>query len=347
VHSALIEFSWSSCGRLTLRGHLYVMKTRVWDVPVRLLHGGLALSVGGAAITGGSVRWATLHVAFGAAAAVLVLLRIYWGLSGERWARFSSFGRPPGHTKAASVSALAALLLVLLLGLTGALVLGGEEQRGLLAGALSVGRGMAVHEVHEALAWGMGAWLGVHLLGVLRQSWLERQNLALGMLDGHKRGETPPVRPRVGVALVMGLGAAAASLAAIPGPGPEQQADATWARECGDCHLAYPPGLLPARSWQALLASEDHFGEVLGLGPDTVTALSAWAAPRSAEAGWDEHAVRIARSVPPEQVPQKITELPWWKELHQGSPEADLRCEDCHERAAWGQFDQLVTRRNP
>jgi cytochrome b len=334
VHSALIEFSSSSSGRLTLWGHLYVMRTRVWDVPVRLLHGGLALSVGGAALTGGSVRWAALHVAFGAAAAALVLMRIYWGLYGERWARFSSFGRPPGHTKAASVSALAVLLLVLLLGLTGALVLGGEEQRGLLAGSWSVEQGMAVHGVHEALAWGVGAWLAVHLLGVLRQSWLERQNLALGMLDGHKRGATPPVRPRAGVAWAMGLGAAAVSLAAIPRPGPAQPVDATWTRECGDCHLAYPPGLLPARSWQALLLSEDHFGEALGLGPDSVAALSAWAVPRSAEAGLDEHAVRIARSVPPEQVPQKITELPWWKELHQDTPEADLRCEDCHARAA-------------
>ena len=35
-----------------------------------------------------------------------------------------------------------------------------------------------------------------------------------------------------------------------------------YADECGACHLAYPPGLLPSRSWRDIIAGlEDHFGE--------------------------------------------------------------------------------------
>ena len=34
-----------------------------------------------------------------------------------------------------------------------------------------------------------------------------------------------------------------------------------YTQECGSCHLAYPPGLLPALSWQRLMGGLDrHFG---------------------------------------------------------------------------------------
>ena len=39
-------------------------------------------------------------------------------------------------------------------------------------------------------------------------------------------------------------------------------ADATVAKECGACHMVFPPQLLPARSWQKLMADlSSHFGE--------------------------------------------------------------------------------------
>ena len=32
--------------------------------------------------------------------------------------------------------------------------------------------------------------------------------------------------------------------------------------ECSACHMAYPPSLLPARSWSAIMTGlDDHFGE--------------------------------------------------------------------------------------
>src|SRR5690606_14789629 len=38
--------------------------------------------------------------------------------------------------------------------------------------------------------------------------------------------------------------------------------DETWRSECGACHMAYPPGLLPWPVWRDMLAGlDDHFGE--------------------------------------------------------------------------------------
>ena len=48
------------------------------------------------------------------------------------------------------------------------------------------------------------------------------------------------------------------------GRGPEVApvSDALYAQECGSCHMAYPPGLLPGRSWQRLMGNlADHFGD--------------------------------------------------------------------------------------
>ena len=37
--------------------------------------------------------------------------------------------------------------------------------------------------------------------------------------------------------------------------------NAKWKNECGSCHVAYPPGLLPAESWNAIMDDLDmHFG---------------------------------------------------------------------------------------
>jgi hypothetical protein len=48
-------------------------------------------------------------------------------------------------------------------------------------------------------------------------------------------------------------------------------------QECGSCHLAYPPGMLPARSWVSMLDGlADHFGQNAELSPTATATLSAY-----------------------------------------------------------------------
>ena len=48
----------------------------------------------------------------------------------------------------------------------------------------------------------------------------------------------------------------------LPTGAPVPGADSSYTQDCGTCHLAYPPGLLPARSWNRILDTlDDHFGE--------------------------------------------------------------------------------------
>ena len=50
-----------------------------------------------------------------------------------------------------------------------------------------------------------------------------------------------------------------------------------YTQECAACHTAYPPGMLPAPSWQRIMGGLDkHYGSDASLDPATVKQLSAW-----------------------------------------------------------------------
>jgi cytochrome b len=73
------------------------MNVRVWDLPTRVFHWVLALSVTcsvvSAHIGGNALVW---HMRLGYLAFTLLAFRLLWGLVGGRWSRFASFIYAPG-----------------------------------------------------------------------------------------------------------------------------------------------------------------------------------------------------------------------------------------------------------
>lgn len=69
---------------------------RIWDLPTRLFHWALALSVvasiASAKIGGAAMVW---HFRLGYVALGLILFRLVWGLVGGHWSRFSTFVTSP------------------------------------------------------------------------------------------------------------------------------------------------------------------------------------------------------------------------------------------------------------
>ena len=69
---------------------------RVWDLPTRLFHWLLALTIVGsvtsAQIGGNAMVW---HFRFGFVVYTLLAFRLLWGLVGGRWSRFASFVYAP------------------------------------------------------------------------------------------------------------------------------------------------------------------------------------------------------------------------------------------------------------
>lgn len=106
-----------------------------------------------------------------------------------------------------------------------------------------------------------------------------------------------------------------------------------YAAECGSCHLAFPPSMLPAGSWKKVLAGlDDHFGQNAEVDAATRAQLDAFL---STFAGSGTGA------------PLRITETGWWRHEHDeigaavyqrksiGTP---ANCPACHVNADQGDF---------
>ena len=111
-------------------------------------------------------------------------------------------------------------------------------------------------------------------------------------------------------------------------------------QECGSCHVAYPPKLLPAASWQRLLGGlPQHFGSDASLDAATVKQLATWlethaGAPRGiGSAPAQDRITRTAWFVHEHgEVPATI-----WKRPAVGSA---ANCTACHAQADQGDFDE-------
>ncbi|PYF07405.1 cytochrome b [Rhodobacter viridis] len=353
--------------------------TPVWDLGVRLFHWALALTVGLAALTGflGEADTLRIHITAGLIAAALVIARIVWGFFGPTHARFADFLPDPaairahlngadarhlGHNPLGALMVFAMLAAVLVLAGTGLVILGGVLRLGPLAASFGPDAGFGARELHEMIAFCVVALIAAHLAGVVFESRRSRENLARAMLTGVKesRPGDVPVRETkaqllMALLLIAALGAsfltANAALSHRPVPGlPVTQIDATTAAECGACHMAYPPSLLPAASWQALMAGlSDHFGEDASLPPATAAQIESWLTANAAETVQTLPARIFART--DAKAPFTLTETPAWKRIHGDLPEALFRakpvasranCAACHHDAATGRFSPFA-----
>lgn len=95
-----------------------------------------------------------------------------------------------------------------------------------------------------------------------------------------------------------------------------------YVKECGSCHTAYAPGLMPARSWQKMMSELDnHFGEDASLEEPERQAILRWLTDYAADGPHANMLMRrIAASIPPGAAPQRITETPMFKFQHDEVP---------------------------
>jgi cytochrome b len=160
---------------------------RVWDSGVRIFHwllvAGIALAFLSSEEESALAEW---HIPIGWIAALLIVFRLVWGFVGGEHARFANFVRPSligehvrcllsgkaeasiGHNPLGALAVMALLALAALTVATG--ITGGED-------------------VHEAIAYGLLALVGVHVLAVLVMSHLSKENLIFAMVTGKKHAD--------------------------------------------------------------------------------------------------------------------------------------------------------------
>jgi nitrate/TMAO reductase-like tetraheme cytochrome c subunit len=116
--------------------------------------------------------------------------------------------------------------------------------------------------------------------------------------------------------------------------------NALWQTECGSCHVAFPPRLLPAESWRAMMSGLDkHFGSDASL--DTAAAKEIGTFLEK-NAGSNRHATSGKPLL-------RITETRWFVREHDEVSDRTWKnpkvksaanCAACHTQAESGNYSE-------
>jgi cytochrome b len=184
-----------------------VTEIKVWDPLVRLFHWLLVAAFFTAYFS--EDDWQDVHVIAGYTVFGLIAFRLLWGLAGTGYARFSNFVYPPGtvlaylrdlpvrkaarfigHNPAGGAMIIMLLLSLLVTTASGIAYYGADQWQGPLAGLMKNADEFwveALKETHEISANFTLTLVVIHVLGVVGESWLHKENLVYAMVHGRKR----------------------------------------------------------------------------------------------------------------------------------------------------------------
>lgn len=152
---------------------------------------------------------------------------------------------------------------------------------------------------------------------------------------------TPRSTPAAAFALALALWTAGAAPGAAASERHRLPADmpAAYPQECGSCHAAFPPGLLPRDSWTRVMGGLDkHYGSDASLDAALRRQIEAWL---QAHAGTS----RKTGFAPPDD---RITRAAWFERKHRRveaatwqlpSVKSAANCAACHTGADRGDYD--------
>lgn len=121
--------------------------------------------------------------------------------------------------------------------------------------------------------------------------------------------------------------------------------------ECASCHMAYPPGLLPARSWEKIMTNLDnHFGDNAVLDAKSLDSISQFLVSNSADQSDYRRSQSFNNSIKSGEVPERITETRYFLHKHDEVPARMVQdnpkvgrfsnCIACHAAADKGHFNE-------
>ena len=356
-------------------------KSFIWPLVNRISHVILMVSFALAYILADYNRFLGLHVAFGFVVGVIFVFRIIWGFIGPEHSKFKDFNlniedlksymssvfvktkEYVGHNPASSFAILAMIILAFLSIVTGVLAYGIQENRGILSFLhQSFFKDMKIFENLHALFSNMFLWVIIaHVAGSLIDKYIKKSDAIDSMISGYKKLSTKvDVKLNIAQKLfgVVWIVAVLFSLyyliftkdnIFVASSYVKQNYAALhkdFSDECGSCHIAYPPYLLPKASWTAMMKGLDnHFGEDASLDKKTNQSILAFLVKNSADNSTRKSAFYISQSLKGHKSTIAITKTPYWKHVHKhigkdvfASNEVKSRanCEACHKDIQYG-----------
>ena len=179
---------------------------RVWDSVVRFFHWSLVSAFVVAFVTEENLL--SVHSWAGYLILALLSIRFIWGFIGTRYARFSDFVYSPqniiqflkdtlrfkakrylGHNPAGGAMVILLMASLFITSTSGILLLGAEEQAGPVAHWFTQADDFwakTLEELHEFFANFTLLLVFLHVIGVIVESLIHKENLISAMLSGFK-----------------------------------------------------------------------------------------------------------------------------------------------------------------
>ncbi len=365
-------------------------KVYVWPLCIRTFHWFYALSFTLAFFTIWFENLLTLHVAFGMVFDTLAFFRVTWGFIGPLYSNFRCFDfqgdhllnyilhlfghkeKTPGHNPASSWGAISMLVLGLLLGISGILLYGIQEGRG-LASFLNTDMYYEMDDLfwlHFWLAYGMLGVVVIHIGGVLFEHLYHHTGIIWSMFTGYKYladGIDVQLDRKQNIFAAFFLFLSAGIyfyVVEIPdnaltksrfAPIDYEKEHPLLALECGDCHVVFPAYLLPAQSWRIIMdTTDDHFGDELDLDEEDARTIRDYLVGNSAEHSTREAAFKVLESIKWREEPvYSIVHTPYWRKTHKRIPakifkrkeiDSKYSCDACHPDIVKGSIEDDAIR---
>lgn len=362
----------------------------VWDLQTRIFHWSLVVFVLCTMVTADILRyfgidlvnkdtWLAFHIGTGVAVGILLTFRILWGLCGPHYSRFSSLRlslhelidyfqavikniktNHTGHNPAASWSALCIIAFGLLAVLSGVVVFGLDEGRGMLRSLYADFHPFSgnLKLLHLGLSYALlGVILG-HVGGVLNETIRHKTGLITAMVTGKKLSDEAEVPFSAGtplklVSFTLVLSPLFAVVYFSSSMNTRQPLSllipSVYKKECGACHMAFAPNMLPEKSWKMMMADlQDHFGDDATIDDASKLEIEEFLVKNAAEHSLEEASVKFLRSIDPAHPPLRITDISYWKEKHKlideatyrhGAIKSRINCVACHKWSEYGSFE--------
>ena len=207
-------------------------KILIWDLPTRLFHWLLVLSIVALVVTGkAGGSWMEWHGRLGLLVLGLLVFRLLWGVMGSTYARFAGFfptpakvaaylrgqWHAPGHNPLGACSVLALLAVPLFQVLTGLVANDDIAFVGPLYDLVGRDLSNLATRWHLLAVNVLLALVALHVAAILFYAHIKKDNLVKPMVRGWKEGGGEPARGGGLVALLVALALAAAAVYAASG----------------------------------------------------------------------------------------------------------------------------------
>lgn len=367
-------------------------KVFVWPISTRIIHWIIAVSFFASFFTSFTEQYLHYHVAFGWIFGVMLGYRILWGFVGPRYAVFRTFRLrpaelvfyfrekienrwrkiPAGHNPASSWYTLVVLVLGSAIVLSGLLLYGIQEGKGIFSflNPACYPVMTILDHIHADISYLLAGWSVIHIIGVSIEQFYHRTGMLMAMVTGYKNtdGDDTDVsvfgRCASYAFIIMSVLAFYYIVSTNDNfftrsrfaPIEYGKTEPVYLKACGDCHVPYPPYLFPERSWQRLMDGlDDHFNERIteqNISREARLSIRTYLYANSAERSSREAAYKMLRSIG-ERRPISASKVLYWRETHAGIDPAVYRrksvlsranCAACHHGFEQGRLDDVDIR---